>query len=86
MINWLNKQNKKHSYLFKKERELESCDMVDWFELALMQKNQWLNKRTAKLSPRKHKRQIFEFINQLEITEVTDSIAEEISEILEDDI
>lgn len=50
--NW---QNKLNSKLYKKYDLLFANDMINWLEVAAYQRNDQLNKKVYKLSPRKGK-------------------------------
>jgi hypothetical protein len=83
MINWLNKQNKHHNRLFQNEYHIHWSDNTDWFELALMQNAVKLNKRTSKISPRKHRKQARMFLEHMDISPTADNIIEEVFEMLD---
>lgn len=57
MSEWLNKQNKKHILLNGFEDFLNAQDNIVWFELALYQRVNLLNKKVSRISPRRHKKQ-----------------------------
>ena len=51
----LNQQNKNNSKLYEQYYLLFANDMVHWLEIAVIQRNDRMNKKVYKLSPRKGK-------------------------------
>lgn len=69
---YLNRQNKKHAELFKQDRQLNRYDLA-WCEFAVMGRADNMNKRLAKLSPRRHKQARDRLLKELYDDEVTTS-------------
>lgn len=53
-----NQQNKLNSKLYEQYYLLFSNDMINWLEIAVLQRNERLNRKAYKLSPRKGKSKI----------------------------
>lgn len=82
-----NKQNKRPTNLFKKEDWLRKTSDLKWMETSLFMNNDKMNRKVAKLSPRRHKRESRKLLDQLfnneqpvidfgELTEMLDQLEE----------
>lgn len=87
MINWLNHQNKRHFALFAKDSKLEAFDnQITWTDLVMLKRSESLNKRLARMSPRRGKKVNQSLVMSLvEANKISSEFLKDISEILEYD-
>lgn len=86
MTYWINRQNKKHTALFRNRDGLYMNESLNWLDVLFLKQQEHLNSKANKISSRRSKSQNRDLLNDFMNTNTfKSSIVEEVIEMMENE-